>query len=74
MAGSENLWAVERKNVLESAKKALLKVKGEEKKNTRNGWRWIAINSRTKIFVPCDENGNPTKEGRRKIQEVTKNM
>ena len=37
-------------------------------KKIKEGWRWIKVNERLKILVPCDKHGNPTKEGLEKIQ------
>jgi hypothetical protein len=46
---------------------ALEEAKRIEQKQTSKGYRWIEINERNKIFVPCNKKGNPTKEGLHKI-------
>lgn len=65
-------WIFENPTVTEKDIKALEKVKAKEKKNIKNGYRWIRISPVTKIHVPCDENGNPTKEGLRRINILKK--
>lgn len=65
-------WIFENPTVTEKDIKALGKVKANEKKNVKKGYRWIRISPITKIHVPCDENGNPTKEGLRRINILKK--
>ena len=60
-------WIFENPTVTEKDIKALEKVKAKERKNVKKGYRWIRISPVTQIHVPCDENGNPTKEGLRRI-------
>lgn len=52
---------------LARANKALEKAKDIESKKIEQGWRWIRISYLSKILVPCDKNGKPTKEGQRRI-------
>lgn len=68
MAASTLNWVFESGVVLEKDRIALEKAKRIEQKQTKKGYKWIKINERNSIFVPCDKNGNPTKEGERKIQ------
>lgn len=65
-------WIFENPTVTEKDIKALEKVKAKEKKNAKKGYRWVRISPATKIHVPCDENGNPTKEGLRRINILKK--
>ena len=60
-------WIFENPTVTEKDIKALEKVKAKERKNVKKGYRWIRISPVTQIHVPCDEDGNPTKEGLRRI-------
>lgn len=50
--------------------RALAKCKRNEEKQLRNGYKWIAVNHRTKVLVECDEKGNPTKRGQRQFDAV----
>ena len=34
-----------------------------EKKRIKEGWRYINIKENYQVFVPCDEFGNPTRDG-----------
>ena len=67
MAASTLNWVFESGVVLEKDRATLEKAKRIERKNEKRGYRWIKINERNKIFVPCDKKGNPTKEGLHKI-------
>lgn len=67
MAASTLNWVFESVVVLEKDRATLEKAKRIENKNLKKGYRWIKINERNKIFVPCDKKGNPTKEGLHKI-------
>ena len=71
MDASSN-WIFENPTVTKKDVEALGKVKAKEKKNVKKGDRWIRISPITKIHVPCDENGNPTKEGLRRINILKK--
>ena len=71
MDASSN-WIFENPTVTKKDVEALGKVKAKEKKNVKKGYRWIRISPITKIHVPCDENGNPTKEGLRRINILKK--
>ena len=68
MASTTINWVHDNGVVSEKDRITLEKAKRIERKQTKNGYRWIEINERNKIFVPCDKKGNPTKEGERKIQ------
>ena len=72
MAASTLNWVFESGVVLEKDRATLEKAKRIENKNLKKGYRWIKINERNKIFIPCDKKGNPTKDGQRKI-EIFKN-
>lgn len=60
-------WVHNNSVVLEKDKIALEKAKRIEQKQKRKGYRWIKINERNSVFVPCDKKGNPTKDGLHKI-------
>ena len=47
--------------------RALAKCKKREEKLLKHGYKWIVINSRTKVFVECDKSGEPTERGQRTI-------
>lgn len=64
---NETNWASWKPIVTETDKKMLAKAKRIEKVLEKKGWRWYNINQRTKMFVPCDKNGKPTKKGEEMI-------
>lgn len=49
------------------AERTLANAKAEERKARRKGWKWVEIDGKTKILVPCDKKGEPTHAGKRKI-------
>lgn len=67
MASTTTNWVHDKSVVLEKDRIALEKAKRIEQKQTKKGYRWIKINERNSIFVPCDKKGNPTKDGLHKI-------
>lgn len=67
MASGINNWVHEKGNVTDRDRMALEQAKKFECKREKEGYRWIKINNRIRIHVPCDANGNPTKEGERRI-------
>ena len=38
----------------------------------KQGWRYVDIAKNLKMFVPCDKDGKPTKEGKEKIEQRLK--
>lgn len=69
MADSINNW-VHEKTVSDASLKAAERARKVEHQRERKGWRYVTIDSRTKILVPCDKDGNPTKKGKEMIAEV----
>lgn len=66
---NETNWSSKIKpTVAESDRKNLEIAKRYENKKIKEGWRWIKVNERLKMLVPCDRHGNPTKEGLEKIE------
>lgn len=61
-------WVYDNKTTNEKDNWILEKAKRREAEDEKNGYRWIKINPRNRIFVPCDKNGKPTKDGQRKIE------
>lgn len=68
--GNEMRFATERAHIDESARRALRRAKEEERKAFAKGYRNVRIDARTEILVPCDEKGNPTPVGQRKIKAM----
>ncbi len=60
-------WVYEKGVVTEKDIKALESAKKLERRNEKNGYRWIRVSPRMTIHVPCDKDGNPTEEGQRRI-------
>lgn len=67
MPASYNNWVYEKGNVREKDIIELEKAKKRERRDGKNGYRWIKINERNKLFIPCDKDGNPTERGQRMI-------
>lgn len=55
--------------VTETDIRNLEKAKKYERKKATEGWRWVRVNERLCIFVPCDKQGVPTEEGLEKIRK-----
>lgn len=70
MASGISNWVFEKGEVREKDLKALAKAKKHEERLKRNGYRWIKLNPRLQVFVPCDKDGNPTLEGQYKIHRL----
>ena len=67
MASTTTNWVHDNGVVSEKDRITLERAKRIEQKQKRKGYRWIKINERNSVFVPCDKKGNPTKEGLHKI-------
>ena len=67
-------WVHEEGVVTEKDIKALERAKKIEARLEKHGYKWVKINERLEIFVPCDNNGNPTLEGQRRIALLKANM
>lgn len=66
-------WVYDKEKVPEASRRAAEKAHKIEEQRIKKGWRWISITPRTKIFVPCNKNGTPTKEGMELIEQAKKN-
>lgn len=65
---NETNWSTIKPIVTDNDIKTLAKAKRMEKEKKEKGYRWITLDKRTSIFVPCDENGEPTKQGKEMIR------
>lgn len=74
MAAPITSWVHEEGVVTEKDIKALERAKKIEARLEKHGYKWVKINERIEIFVPCDNNGNPTLEGQRRIALLKANM
>lgn len=52
------------------ARKTLEKAKKMDIKRDKDGWCFVRINGMTELHVPCDEDGNPTDDGLRRIERM----
>ena len=68
MATASTNWVHESDRPNETSAKVAEKMNKLEKKRMRDGWRWIKLSPRTRVFVPCDKRGRPTKEGQKLIE------
>lgn len=67
MASTLQTTYTEKKNQSEQDRKKLRKLKETEKSKISFGWRYIQVTKTMKVLIPCDREGNPTKEGLEKI-------
>ena len=74
MAAPTTNWVHDEGVVTEKDIKALEHAKYIEAMLEMHGYKWVKINERLEIFVPCDKNGNPTFEGQRRIALLKANM
>lgn len=58
----------EKKSQSELDKKKLKKLQDVEQDKLLHGWRFFKLNNRTSVLIPCDRKGNPTKEGKEKLE------
>lgn len=49
---------------------ALDKAKTLENKRLKKGYKYFDVNSRTKILIECDKDGNPTTHGKKVLDEA----
>ena len=74
MAAPITNWVHDDGVVTEKDINALERAKKIESRLEKHGYKWVKINERIEIFVPCDNNGNPTLEGQRRIALLKANM
>lgn len=69
---NETNWIATHVNrtVTEADRRALEKAKRQEKEKLSKGYRYVKVNDRTEVLVPCDKNGKPTKEGLARIKKL----
>ena len=58
-----NNWVFNNKEPKEVTNKALNRAMSVEKSKLRKGWRWKRVHRTLSMLIPCDKDGNPTKEG-----------
>ena len=64
----ENNWVYSKNVVSDSDLRMLEKAQKQEKEKSKQGYRWILACKNLKVFVPCDENGEPTDKGKQMIE------
>ena len=64
----ENNWVYNKNVVNDSDLRMLEKARKQEKEKSKQGYRWILACKNLKVFVPCDENGEPTDKGKQMIE------
>lgn len=70
----EMAWVDERSIVTQAAVNGVRKGARIEKERIANGWRWVKVGKRTQILIPCDSEGNPTKDGLERIERMKKTL
>ena len=66
-------WVKESNLPNEKDYRTLKKAKLQERKKEKDGFRWITIDGRTRLFVECDKNGRPTRKGQEMINRYKEN-
>lgn len=61
--------AAEKEKEHKAALRALERVRKRENQLKKKGWRWIRVNNRLQVFVPCTKSGKPTKFGENLIKQ-----
>ena len=64
----ENNWVYNKNVVNDSDLRMLEKARKQEREKIKQGYRWILACKNLKVFVPCDENGEPTDKGKQMIE------
>ena len=64
----ENNWAYNKNVVNDSDLRMLEKARKQEREKSKQGYRWIGACKNLKVFVPCDEKGEPTDKGKQMIE------
>ena len=64
----ENNWVYNKNVVNDSDLRMLEKARKQEREKIKQGYRWILACKNLKVFVPCDENGEPTEKGKEMIE------
>lgn len=63
-------FELERVEALEKSEKALVRAKRLEGQRMKSGYRYVQVDSRTKVMVECDTDGEPTAKGQRTIDAM----
>ena len=71
---NEIRWANERSSAESLAERTLEKCKRREQKLLKQGYRYYQVGRITQVLVPYNEYGNPTKEGREKLQRMKEHL
>lgn len=66
--------ALEKQRALKEITQIKKKQDAKEKKLRAQGYRWFPVSDNSKLFIPCNAKGNPTKEGKQRIQEFLEKM
>ena len=61
-------WAAPHPTVTDDDIKCLSIAHKQERKLTKDGWRYYKINERLSVLVPFGEDGKPTKKGMQMIE------
>lgn len=69
-ASIENTSTFKDRCEMDKATKALSKARKLEKKRISDGWRYVFATPNIQVLVPCDKNGKPTADGKRRIDEI----
>ena len=67
-----NNWINNKEKIPDASVRAAERAHRQEEKKLKEGWRWIKLSPHTQVLVPCDKNGQPTKEGHKIIDETKK--
>lgn len=66
----ENTSNFKERTEIDRANKALVYAKRLEKKRLSQGWRYVFATPNIQVLVPCNKDGTPTEEGKRRIDNI----
>lgn len=58
---------------IERGKRALVRAKQLEKERLFRGWRYVKVNNRTQMLVPCNRDGTLSSKGKEMIKHMQSN-
>lgn len=71
---TQTKWIADEEIKAKKEKAIVVKARKLESERLGMGWQYRPVSQNVKILVPCDKNGNPTKEGLKRIEERKKGL
>ena len=71
---AQTKWIADEEFKAKKEKAVVVKARKLESERLKQGWQYKHVSKNMTILVPCDINGNPTKEGLKRIEERKKSL